>query len=34
MNLYETPILVDVEELAGFCGCATGGQDQAQPVAT
>ena len=33
MALYETPILVDVEELAGFCGCATGGSDTQQPAA-
>lgn len=25
MNRYETPFLVDVEELSGCCGCGTGG---------
>jgi hypothetical protein len=32
MNAYETPLLVDVEELTGVCFCATGGTENPAPA--
>jgi hypothetical protein len=32
MDIYETPLLVDVEDLSGWCFCATGGQETPAPA--